>query len=132
MLQNLLVDRFGVRFHTETRELAQYELTFTDNGPRIAKAKPVPDGPLPKLPEDVEDPDRLKHLKTNVMNFGDGMRVKGDYTVTGIAVILPVSEASVGGSDRVSGVLRYRSNVGLESLFAATSSRNGSKRCFRW
>ena len=86
MLQNLLVERFGLAFHRETRQLAQYELSFAEGGPRMAKAKPVPDGPLPGLPEDNENLDRTKHLNTNSLVFGEaGMRVKGDYMVAGIA-----------------------------------------------
>jgi uncharacterized protein (TIGR03435 family) len=86
MLQNLLVERFGLAFHRETRELAQYEVSFVEGGPKMALAKALPDGPLPGLPEDNEDLDRTKHANTTRMVFGpDGMLLRGDYTVAQLA-----------------------------------------------
>lgn len=86
MLQNLLVERFGLAFHRETRPLARYELTFAAGSPKMSRAKPVLDGPLPTLPEDNEDLVRTKHASTTQVLFGnDQMTVKGDHTVAGIA-----------------------------------------------
>lgn len=86
MLRNLLIERFGLTFHRETRPLAQYELAFAEGGPKIMGAKPVSEGPLSNLPDDNEDLILTKHRNTQNMNFGkDEMRVKGDYTVAGIA-----------------------------------------------
>lgn len=86
MLQNLPVERFGLVFHRETRQVAQYELSFVNGGPKMALAKAVPDGPLGSLPDDNEDLDRIKHANTTNIGFGpDGVRMRGDYKVAGIA-----------------------------------------------
>ena len=87
MFQNLLVDRFGLALHRATRQLAQYELSFAEGGPKMAKAKPVPDGAPPGLPDDNEDLARIRHMSTQTLSFGEefGMRVRGDYAVAGIA-----------------------------------------------
>ena len=88
MLQNLLIERFGLAFHRETRQLAQYELSFVAGGPRMALAKAVLEGPLGNLPDDNEDIVSTKHRDTNQLRFGnDQMVVKGDYTVTAIAAL---------------------------------------------
>jgi len=89
MLQNLLVDRFGLVFHRETRPLAQYELSFAEGGPKMAKAKPRPDGPPPNLPADNENLlDAVQHANPQSMSFDEeGMRVRGDYTVAEFAPV---------------------------------------------
>jgi len=43
LLQNLLVDRFALKFHWETRELPVYALVVDKSGPRL---KPDPDAPM--------------------------------------------------------------------------------------
>lgn len=89
MLQNLLVERFGLAFHRESRQLARYELSFVAGGPRMAIAKAAPDGPLGSLPDDNEDLTRTKHQDTNRLSFGkDGMRMSGDFTVALMAAQL--------------------------------------------
>jgi bla regulator protein blaR1 len=40
MLQPFLVDRFGLRFHHETRELPVYTLVIAKGGPRLNESKP--------------------------------------------------------------------------------------------
>ena len=89
MPQNLLVERFGLVFHREVRQLAQYELTFAEGGPRMAKAKPRPDGSLPSLPADNEGfLDAVQHANPQSTSFGEeGMRVRGDYTVAELAPV---------------------------------------------
>jgi uncharacterized protein (TIGR03435 family) len=89
MLQNLLVERFGLAFHRETRQFAQYELTFAEGGPRMAKAKPKPESPIPGLPADNENLlDAAQHANPQSMSFGEeGMRVRGDYTVAELAPV---------------------------------------------
>jgi uncharacterized protein (TIGR03435 family) len=44
MLQNLLVERFKMAVHHETKEMQTYELTVGKNGPKL-KAPAQPDGP---------------------------------------------------------------------------------------
>ncbi|MGD0497349.1 MAG: TIGR03435 family protein [Bryobacteraceae bacterium] len=75
MLQNLLVERFGLAFHRETRELAQYEISFAEGGPRMPKAQPVLDRPLRGLPDDNENLDLIRHANRGSLTFGEfGMR----------------------------------------------------------
>lgn len=51
MLQNLLMDRFHLAVHRESREMAKYELVVAKNGPKMKKATeippPNPDAPAP-------------------------------------------------------------------------------------
>jgi len=44
MLQNLLVERFGIAFHRETKEFPLYELSVAKNGPKLKPAAPAPAG----------------------------------------------------------------------------------------
>jgi uncharacterized protein (TIGR03435 family) len=88
MLQNLLIDRFGLVLHRETRQREQYEVSFVPDGPRMPVANPVSSDPAPGLPEDNEDIARILHQNTNHLAFGrDDMLVTGDYTVAGIAAL---------------------------------------------
>lgn len=57
MLQNLLVERFGLRFHWETRSFPGYELTVAPGGPKGMKKwapEPLPDEPLPAYRSDQD------------------------------------------------------------------------------
>jgi len=44
MVQKLLADRFGLKFHREQRELAVYAVTVTKGGPKLTKNTSDPDG----------------------------------------------------------------------------------------
>jgi uncharacterized protein (TIGR03435 family) len=44
MLQNLLVERFGLKFHREMKELPLYELAVAKNGSKLKPAAPAPSG----------------------------------------------------------------------------------------
>jgi uncharacterized protein (TIGR03435 family) len=57
MLQNLLAERFGLKFHRETKDLQGYELVVGKNGPKLKETtlveekKPAGDGPpAPPMP----------------------------------------------------------------------------------
>jgi len=55
MLQNLLIDRFAMKVHHETRDLAGYELVVAKGGPRMKTAEqtatpPASDIPVGRLP----------------------------------------------------------------------------------
>lgn len=45
MLQKLLADRFGLKFHREKRPLPVYALTIAKGGPKLAKSAGDPNGP---------------------------------------------------------------------------------------
>ncbi len=46
MIQKLLADRFGLKFHREQKELSVWAITVAKGGPKITKAEPSPT-PLP-------------------------------------------------------------------------------------
>lgn len=50
MLQNLLIERFQMKIHRETRDLAGYELLAGKNGIRLAVAEVPADPPSPDIP----------------------------------------------------------------------------------
>src|SRR5579864_18474 len=46
MMQNLLADRFKLKFHRETKDVTGYQLTVAKNGPKMKVSAPdAPDGP---------------------------------------------------------------------------------------
>jgi uncharacterized protein (TIGR03435 family) len=45
MQQNLLIDRFGLKFHREKREMQGYELILAKDGPKFEESKPTPKDP---------------------------------------------------------------------------------------
>ena len=50
MLQNLLVERFGLEFHRETKEFPLYELTVAKNGPKMKQSAAAPPDAGPPEP----------------------------------------------------------------------------------
>jgi uncharacterized protein (TIGR03435 family) len=52
MLQKLLVDRFHLRQHVESREFAAYELTVAKTGLKLTAPNGATDGRFPELPPD--------------------------------------------------------------------------------
>ncbi|MGD0100677.1 MAG: TIGR03435 family protein [Acidobacteriota bacterium] len=42
MQQNLLIDRFGLKFHGEKKEMQGYELVLAKNGPKFKESEPEP------------------------------------------------------------------------------------------
>ena len=79
MLRNLLVERFKLALHHETKTLPVYELAIAKNGPKLKPSvetvysDPPPDGPRPKV---ESDPDGFPVLPPGrpgfVMGFGPG------------------------------------------------------------
>ena len=47
MLQNLLVERFNLQFHVETKEMPIYELVIAKSGPKLKESTRPPDEPQP-------------------------------------------------------------------------------------
>ena len=47
MLLPVLVDRFGLKFHHETRVMPVFDLVVGKGGPKLTEAKPGPDGKVP-------------------------------------------------------------------------------------
>jgi uncharacterized protein (TIGR03435 family) len=54
MLQNLLSERFKLRFHHETKEMSAYVLTVDKGGPKNLKVHPSPGGGDLNINKDVE------------------------------------------------------------------------------
>ncbi len=52
MLQNMLIERFGLKFHTEEKEVRGYLLVVAKNGPKFKEAAPEPpkDPSIPAAP----------------------------------------------------------------------------------
>jgi uncharacterized protein (TIGR03435 family) len=89
MLRNMLIERFGLIFHQETRQLAQYELSFLAGPPKMSQADPLADVPSSDVPDDNENSDRLTHFSTIHLSFGaNGMSMRGDYTLAEMADFL--------------------------------------------
>jgi uncharacterized protein (TIGR03435 family) len=42
MLQNMLIERFGLKFHREKREVQGFELVLAKNGPKFKESEPEP------------------------------------------------------------------------------------------
>ncbi len=63
MLQNLLVDRFGLVVHREIRELPGYELSIGKGGPKFKESPPAPPATATVPPENPGEPPRLKTEK---------------------------------------------------------------------
>src|SRR2546430_8576330 len=66
MLQALLVDRFKLTLHRETKELPVYALVIAKNGPKLQE--PKPDDTYPKGMKDLEG-----HGHGDIMRFGTGI-----------------------------------------------------------
>jgi len=66
MLQALLVDRFKLTLHRETKELPVYALVIAKNGPKLQEAKPG--DTYPNGMKDLEG-----HGHGDVMHFGTGI-----------------------------------------------------------
>jgi uncharacterized protein (TIGR03435 family) len=47
MMQNMLKDRFGLKFHREPKELPGYELVVAKGGPKLTESGPEPPGGVP-------------------------------------------------------------------------------------
>ncbi len=56
MLQNLLVERFHLKFHREVRSFRGFELSVAPGGPKLSKwtPEPEPEGPRPRLSTDSQ------------------------------------------------------------------------------
>jgi uncharacterized protein (TIGR03435 family) len=50
MMQDLLVDRFGLRYHRESKETQGFELVIAGSGPKLDRKAPVPEGFSPMPP----------------------------------------------------------------------------------
>jgi uncharacterized protein (TIGR03435 family) len=81
MLQSLLVERFGLVFHWDDRELATYELQVGKGGLKMKEVAPPPDtAPLTNGPFSmVTDKDGLRQLAPSAHGIAlIGMRAQGE------------------------------------------------------
>ena len=56
MQLNLLIDRFGLKFHREKREVEGYELVVAKDGPKFKESEPEPPKEADAAPEAVGQP----------------------------------------------------------------------------
>lgn len=67
MLQNLLVERFGLKFHREKKDLPVYALEVGKNGPKLHKAEQG--GPGGDKPMMIMRPGRMEAKKMSMSGF---------------------------------------------------------------
>jgi uncharacterized protein (TIGR03435 family) len=60
MLQNLLVERFGMAFHRETKELPGYQLVVGKNGPKLKESEISADPPPAPAPPPAGQPFKIE------------------------------------------------------------------------
>jgi len=75
MMVALLEERFGLKFHHETRDLPMYELVVAKGGVKMQASKPDPQGPDPG-PGQVPSPERhmlMMHGRGHIESVGTGM-----------------------------------------------------------
>jgi len=86
MLQNLLADRFQLKLHRDTKEMAVYSLVVAKNGPKFKKAVPAPAPDLDHAAAD-EPPGFQKMAKDAdgypVLGPGWTMAMMGDHARAG-------------------------------------------------
>jgi uncharacterized protein (TIGR03435 family) len=69
MQLNLLIDRFGLKFHSETREVQGYELVVAKDGPKFKESEPE----TPKAAD--MDPDAVGQTKPRMKIGEDGLPI---------------------------------------------------------
>lgn len=104
MMQNLLIERFGMRFHRETRDIAGYELAVAKSGSKLRTAEQAATPPDPDIPvgriapikdrdgEPQLPPGRNAHI---VFRLSDG-RFRHSGRVQTIADIRAICERELG------------------------------------
>jgi uncharacterized protein (TIGR03435 family) len=107
-LQNLLVERFGFRFHRETREIRVYALVPSKTGPKIAahtgpgeysmRVQPTDDGRL-RLRSTKGNMRRLVEILSGQIGelVTDGTGLSGEYDFT-LEWVRNLNEAGAGAS----------------------------------
>lgn len=73
MLQNLLEDRFSVRFHRESREVPGYALVAAKGGPKLTPAAPPPAAAA----EPVDQEEAKKKARAQMANMMANMKAGG-------------------------------------------------------
>jgi uncharacterized protein (TIGR03435 family) len=96
MLQHLLGERLGLRYHVESKIFPAYELVVAKSGLRLK------DG---ELPAPSSDPERVFHFPANVSTLASRSSVSGGYLLTHLAVQLEpmsvIAEALAGLTEPV-------------------------------
>ena len=83
LLRALLIDRFALRCHTETKGQAGYALLVAKNGPNLNPSRPTPGAPPPTGADLTERSDqKLKELqaemqRTGTLRASTGSRLRG-------------------------------------------------------
>jgi uncharacterized protein (TIGR03435 family) len=72
MLQNMLIDRFNLAVHHESREITQYDLVIAKNGPKFKKAAETPPVNPDDAPKPPPGPDRVKTDAAGIPVFPPG------------------------------------------------------------
>ncbi|HVW08535.1 MAG TPA: TIGR03435 family protein [Bryobacteraceae bacterium] len=79
MLQHLLQERLGLRYHVESKMFAASELVVAKSGLRLKEGE---------LPAASNDPEKMLHFPANVSTLGRKSSVSGGYLLTHLIVQL--------------------------------------------
>jgi uncharacterized protein (TIGR03435 family) len=76
MFQDLLVTRFGLKVHWETRDMRAFEVRASEQGPRLKQAvNPAPPTDFPKYSTRIED--GVWHMSSQLRGAPSGLTVAG-------------------------------------------------------
>ncbi len=89
MLRSLLADRFALKTHVETKEIAGYALNVARGGPKVKEAQPdnEPMGPAPRRDDADGFPVPPAHFRgfANMLGANDHARLVGQATMADLA-----------------------------------------------
>jgi uncharacterized protein (TIGR03435 family) len=104
MMQNLLADRFGMRFHREPKQFDAYKLVVSKSGPRLKETKFASvidkDDPKSRVRQDSDGVQMIAGVSALRAKNGNYMMSGGDLTTRDLARLLegwfrsPVTDAT--------------------------------------
>lgn len=106
MLRNLLVNRFGVEFHEETKDVARYDLVLVGKGPKLrASRKPEDDKTNPLSQADGFNVYRLLQEKDGFVRVPLGL----PPAYPGTALPMPTGPGAAGGNQPITALASFLS-----------------------
>ena len=74
MMQKLLAERFGLKFHRDARELAIYAITVAKGGPKLAASKSDPESGRDQTANGNNGAWTYRFTNNSIADFADGMQ----------------------------------------------------------
>jgi uncharacterized protein (TIGR03435 family) len=105
MMQNLLKERLGLRFHRETKEFTVYELTSAKGGPKLKEAEQSDGNPAPLR---LEADGRPARDKDGFVELPPGRPNSGGYVERGVDRMSARMQSSQNIANALGGVLGTR------------------------